>query len=237
VVLLNVDVARTLAMRYRGRGIADDDLVQTAYLGLVKAARGFDPEKSDNFLRFAIPTILGEIKRYFRDHAWVIKPPRRIQELQPQVWEASARLSRSSGRTPGSAELAADLGLTTGEIDESLAANKCFALDSLEHQTSGQDQEGLALVDQLGEVDAGYDRAEAVVALTPLCRRLSERDRRILYLRFFHEWTQARIAKELGVTQMQISGLLSRILTQLRADLGEATDDDMVSWPETVATA
>jgi RNA polymerase sigma-70 factor (sigma-B/F/G subfamily) len=240
-VLLNIEVAESLAMRYRGRGVPDEDLIQTAHLGLVKAVRGFDADRSDNFLGFAVPTMLGEIKRYFRDHAWTIKPPRRIQELQPQVWSASARLAGSAGETPANADVARELGVKTSDVDEALAARQCFSASSLDYQVSGSrdgDDVGAALIDILGDEDPGFERAEAMVALRPLCRNLSERDRRLIYLRYFHEWTQARIAEEFGVTQMQISRLLSRVLRQLRDDmslLGEA--DQVTSRPAIAATA
>jgi RNA polymerase sigma-70 factor (sigma-B/F/G subfamily) len=235
-VLLNVGVATSLAMRYHGRGVPDDDLVQTAYLGLVKAARAFDPKKSPDFLRFAVPTILGEVKRYFRDHAWTVKPPRRIQELQPQIWAASERFSRAAGRVPTTAELGTELGVTAKDVEESLAANKCFAPDSIDY-TGVNDAEGACLADSIGDDDPGYGRAEALVALTPLCRQLSERDRRVVYLRYFHEWTQARIAEEFGLTQMQISRLLSRVLRQLREGLVEVAGDHTTDGDDRAAGA
>lgn len=217
VVLLNLEVAESIAMRYRNRGVAHEDLVQVACLGLVKAARGFDAGKSDNFLSYAVPTMLGEVKRFFRDNAWVVRPPRRIQELQADISSTSATLMHETGRAPRPRDIADSLGLTEVAVTEALAADGCFSPSSLD-RPSGED-ESVTLADTLGQQDGGYDRAEAVVALRPLCRRLSERDRRIIYLRFFHEWTQARIAAEFGVTQMQISRLLSRILHQLRAEL------------------
>ncbi|MBA3310965.1 MAG: SigB/SigF/SigG family RNA polymerase sigma factor [Nocardioidaceae bacterium] len=217
VVLLNLEVAESIAMRYRNRGVAHEDLVQVACLGLVKAARGFDTGKSDNFLSYAVPTMLGEVKRFFRDNAWVVRPPRRIQELQANISSTSARLMHQTGRAPSPLEIAGCLGVTGAAVTEALAADGCFSPSSLD-RPSGED-ESVTLADTLGQQDGGYDRAEAVIALRPLCQRLSERDRRIIYLRFFHEWTQARIAAEFGVTQMQISRLLSRILHQLRAEL------------------
>lgn len=222
-VLLNIGVAKSLALRYHGRGVPDDDLIQTAYLGLVKAARGYQPEKSPDFLRFAAPTILGEVKRYFRDHAWTVKPPRRVQELQPQVWAAAERFSRAHGRAPTPHEIAVEIEVEVGDVEEALAANKCFAPDSIDYTSSG-DAHGASLMDLMGDEDAGFARAEAVAALAPLCRALSERDRRIVYLRFFHEWTQARIAEEFGVTQMQISRLLNRVLLQLRDGLADTAE-------------
>lgn len=224
IVLLNLEVAESIVMRYRNRGVPVEDLVQVACLGLVKAARGFDPAKSDNFLSYAVPTILGEVKRFFRDNAWVVKPPRRIQELQAEISASTAHLMHTTGGVPTPAEIALDLDVDVKTVIESLAVDGCFAPSSLDRPSGPGEDDGAALADILGDADPGFDRAEAVVALRPLCKGLSERDQRILYLRFFHEWTQARIAKEFGVTQMQISRLLSRILQQLRTQLGDLDD-------------
>jgi RNA polymerase sigma-B factor len=219
VVLLNIEVAESVVSRYRNRGVPSEDLVQVACLGLVKAARGFDPEKSDNFLGYAVPTILGEVKRFFRDNAWMVKPPRRIQELQAQISAATARLTHATGRIPDPAEIAAELEVDVALVSEALAADGCFAASSLDRPQHSADDTTSTLADLIGSRDPGFDQAEAVVALRPVCQRLSERDRRIVYLRFFCEWTQARIAEEFGVTQMQVSRLLSRILSQLRTQL------------------
>ncbi len=224
IVLLNIEVAESIVLRYRNRGVPIEDLVQVACLGLVKAARGFDPHKSDNFLSYAVPTILGEVKRFFRDNAWVVRPPRRIQELQAEISAMSARLMHETGRSPSPEALAAELQTDISDVVEALAADGCFAPSSLDRTSGGADDEGSSLADVLGDHDPGFAHAEAVVALGPICRRLSERDRRIVYLRFFHEWTQAKIAQEFGVTQMQVSRLLSRILRDMRAQLSDAMD-------------
>lgn len=221
VVLINLEVAESIVMRYRNRGVPIEDLVQVACLGLVKAARGFDPDKSDNFLSYAVPTILGEVKRFFRDNAWVVRPPRRIQELQAEISAATADIMHTTSQVPTPADIAGQLDVAKREVEEALAADGCFSPSSIDRPSTTRDEEGASLADVLGDDDPGFGRAEAVVALRPLCRALSERDRKIVYLRFFHEWTQARIAEEFGVTQMQVSRLLSRILKQLRADLGE----------------
>jgi len=223
-VLLNVEVAESIVMRYRNRGVPVEDLVQVACLGLVKAVRGFDPDKSDHFLSYAAPTILGEVKRFFRDSAWTVRPPRRIQELQAEISAASAELMHRHGGVPTPQEIAAQLQIDVAEVNEALAADGCFAPRSLDRPSASGGDDGPSLADILGDDDTGFARAEAVVALRPLCRALSERDRRIIYLRFFREWTQARIAAEFGVTQMQISRLLTRILKQLRSQLEEDAD-------------
>ncbi|MBA2559026.1 MAG: SigB/SigF/SigG family RNA polymerase sigma factor [Propionibacteriales bacterium] len=227
VVLLNIEVAESIVMRYRNRGVPVEDLVQVACLGLVKAARGFDPDKSDNFLSYAVPTILGEVKRFFRDNAWVVRPPRRIQELQAEISATSAQLIHETGRAPTPHAIAGALQTDVSEVVEALAADGCFAPSSLDRSSSSTDDDSSSLADVLGDNDPGFAHAEAVVALRPLCRRLCERDRRIIYLRFFHEWTQARIAQEFGVTQMQVSRLLSRILRDMRAQLTESLDGNV----------
>ncbi len=232
VVLLNVEIAESIVMRYRNRGVPSEDLVQVACLGLVKAARGFDPGKSDNFLSYAVPTILGEVKRFFRDNAWVVRPPRRIQELQAEISTTSAALSHAAGRVPSVSDIASHLKVDPKDVEEALAADGCFTPSSLDRPKV--EGEAASLNDVLGREEAGYQQAEAIVALGPLCRSLSERDRRIIYLRFFHEWTQARIAAEFGVTQMQVSRLLTRILKQLRSELGER-DLAIMAQPEDIA--
>jgi RNA polymerase sigma-B factor len=221
VVLLHLDVAESIARRYRNRGIPHDDLVQVASLGLVKAAHGFDPERSDNFLSYAVPTMLGEVKRFFRDHAWIVRPPRRVQELQAQVTVSTAELQQATGRTPSAEEVAARTGADPADVREALLADHCYSPASLDRETT---EDGATLVDLLGTGEPGFSRAEAVTTLQPLCEKLPPRDRQILYLRFFHEWTQARIAEELQVTQMQVSRLLRRILDDLRKQL--TADDD-----------
>jgi RNA polymerase sigma-B factor len=229
VVLLNVEIAESIVLRYRNRGVPVEDLVQVACVGLVKAVRGFDVDKSSNFLSYAVPTILGEVKRFFRDSAWVVKPPRRVQELQAQISAATARITHSSGETPTAEAIAAELGVEPAEVEEARAADGCYSPSSLDRTMTTGDDDGTQLGDLIGADDLGFDRAEALVALRPLCRQLSERDRRIVYLRFFCEWTQARIAEEFGVTQMQISRLLSRILTRLREELGSLEETEPVA--------
>ncbi|MBA2444695.1 MAG: SigB/SigF/SigG family RNA polymerase sigma factor [Nocardioidaceae bacterium] len=236
-VLLNVEVAESIVMRYRNRGVPIEDLVQVACLGLVKAVRGFDPDKSDHFLSYAAPTILGEVKRFFRDNAWTVRPPRRIQELQAEISVASAELMHRRGGVPTPQEIANELQIAVSEVNEALAADGCFSPRSLDRPNASGGEDGPSLADVLGDDDAGFARAEAVVALRPLCRELSERDRRIIYLRFFREWTQARIAEEFGVTQMQVSRLLTRILKQLRSQLEDLdTNLDTVNVESAAST-
>lgn len=222
VVVLNMGVANALAARYRSRGIAEDDLKQVAYLALVKAARGFDYASGNDFLSYSVPTIRGEIKRHFRDCGWTVRPPRRIQELQARIATADTDLSFSLGRSPRPSEIAAYLDESLEEVTEALASDGCFTPASLDRPVDNE--AGTSIGDLMGYDDAGQSAAEARVALGPAVRQLKERDRRILLLRFFHGWTQAEIARDIGVTQMQVSRLLSRILSDLRRDLGEGID-------------
>lgn len=219
VVLINRGVAESVAMRYRGRGVPTEDLYQVAYEGLTKAVQRFDPELRKDLLTFAVPTIRGELQRYFRDLGWTIRPPRRIQELQGRSNHAFARLSQDLGREPTPAEVAEELGITPQEYRDSESALGCFTPTSLD-QPAGQSITTVG--DLIAEDVDSHDASEALVMLAPVVRELSPRDRRILYLRFFEDRTQSEIGDDLGVTQMQVSRLLSRILGELRTEL-EAT--------------
>jgi RNA polymerase sigma-B factor len=217
VVLLNMGVANALAARYRHRGVSIEDLRQVAYVALVKASQGFDSTSGHEFLSYAIPTIRGEIKRHFRDHGWSVRPPRRIQELQGRIATAESELSTVLGRSPRPAEVADHLSAQLDDVLEALAADGCFTPTSLDRPV-GVDGD-TSIGEMLGDEDRGRDAAEARLMLGPVVRRLADRDRRILMLRFFRGWTQQEIAEDIGVTQMQVSRLLSRILTDLRQEL------------------
>ncbi len=217
VVVLNMGVARAIAHRYRQRGLAEDDLVQAAYVGLVKAVNGFDPAHERDFLSYAVPTVSGEVKRYFRDFGWSVRPPRRVQELQGSIAKLSSELTQRLGRSPRPSEVAQELGLDVESVIEALAADGAFTPASLDVPVG---EDGAAT---LGDLMPGEDTeiasAEARVMLGPAVRALAPRDRRILELRFFEGWTQEQIARDIGVTQMQVSRLLSRILKDLHAEL------------------
>jgi RNA polymerase sigma-B factor len=217
VVVINMGVARAIAHRYRQRGLAEDDLVQAAYVGLVKAVNGFDPSHERDFLSYAVPTVTGEVKRYFRDFGWSVRPPRRIQELQGSIAKTSADMTQRLGRSPRPSEVAEHLGLDVEQVIEALAADGAFTPASLDVPVG---EDGAAtLGDLMPDLDVDFASAEARVVLGPAVRRLAKRDRRILELRFFEDWTQEQIARDIGVTQMQVSRLLSRILKDLRAEL------------------
>ncbi len=218
VVVLHMGLARAIAARYRGRGIADDDLSQAASMALLKAARSFDPSRGVEFLSYAVVTMKGEVKRQFRDFGWMVRPPRPIQKLQADVSRADSELTHLLGRSPKVGEVAEHLGVAEEDVVEALSADGCFTPTSLDTPV-GADGTGV-----LGEMIPGDDSAmsdaEARVMLAPAVRALPEREREVLYLRFFKQQTQAQIAEEIGVTQMQVSRILSRVLAQLRGQLG-----------------
>ncbi|TDD68888.1 SigB/SigF/SigG family RNA polymerase sigma factor [Jiangella aurantiaca] len=222
VVVENLRLAEAVSRRYGGRGVEAEELQQVAYLGLVAAVHRFDPDRGNDFVGFALPTILGEIKRYFRDHGWAVRPPRRVQELRSSMAAASDELCQSLGRIPSDADLADHLGAELEEIREAEQSGSCYTAISIDRAAAPDaDGDGSVLADALGGPDTGYDHAEAMVALSSACGALSARDRRILYLRFFCGWTQLEIGAELGITQMQVSRLLARILRRLRKSIGE----------------
>lgn len=219
VVLLNAPVARSIASRYRSKGVDADDLEQVAYLGLVKAANGYKLEASTAFLSYAVPTIRGELKRYFRDCAWTIRPPRRVQEMQGNIAAAEPELIQRLGHVPTDEETAAALGTDPSEVAEAASVRGCFSTLSLD--APGTSDGGTSLMDTVADAEDGYDLVENVHTLTPAVANLGERDKRILQLRFCNGFTQEEIGQELGVSQMQVSRLLRGILETLRTELAE----------------
>lgn len=217
IVEVNRAVAVALARRYRGRGVAFEDLCQTAFEGLTKAVTRFDQERSEDLLTFAVPTIRGELLRHFRDHAWTVRPPRRVQEQWQVVNGVTEELRGRLGREPNAAEIADHVGLDEDAVLEAMQAGACFQPLSLTQPASSGTQ--LTLADVLCDDDDWNDLSDARVALIPAVRRLSERERRILYLRFFEDRTQAEIGAELGVSQMQVSRLLMSVLGRLREEI------------------
>lgn len=207
-------VARSVARRYRDRSIPLEDLEQVAYVALVRAARKFDIGQERDFLAYAVPTISGEVKRYFRDHGWTIRPPRRVQEIQSRVVEANER-GHEKGATTTPEVIADELGLEVDDVVEALRAEGCFRPASLDAPLTADG--AVSWANGLRDDDDGDRMAmEARVVLAPLLRELGERDRTILRLRFVEDRTQQEIGAELGVTQMQVSRLLARIISQLR---------------------
>jgi RNA polymerase sigma-B factor len=218
VIVLNSGIAHAIASRYRGRGVGSEDLTQIAFLGMWKAIQRFDPSFGRDFLSYAVPTIKGEIKRYFRDNGWAVRPPRRIQEIQGKVSSALEELTQDLGRSPRPREVAQFLEVPLEDVVEALSTDGCFTPTSLDTPV-GAEESG-TLGELISDTDEEMTAAEARVMLAPAVRSLSERDQRILYLRFFKQWTQEQIAQDIGVTQMQVSRLLARILKDLRGQLG-----------------
>jgi RNA polymerase sigma-B factor len=217
VVVLHMGLARAIAARYRGRGIDDADLAQAASMALLKAARNFNPDLGVEFLSYAVVTMKGEVKRQFRDYGWMVRPPRPIQKLQGDVSRAESELTHQLGRSPKVGEVAAHLGVPEESVLEALSADGCFTPTSLDTPVGA---EGSAVLgDLLPSEDPSMNEAEARIMLTPAVRALPEREREVLYLRFFKQQTQAQIAEEIGVTQMQVSRILARVLSKLRGQL------------------
>jgi RNA polymerase sigma-B factor len=218
LVRLWLPMAERIAVRFRGRGEALEDLYQVAALGLVKAVDHFDPARGRAFEAYAVPTITGEIKRHFRDHMWTLHVPRRVQDLRNRVRRAVKELAQAApGRTPTVAEIARQAHLTEAEVRTGMEALECFTALSLEAEMPGTD--GYALADALGEFDSRYDVVVDRVAVKPCLQALPERERVILYLRFFQGMTQSRIAQQLGISQMHVSRLLSGCFEQIREEL------------------
>jgi RNA polymerase sigma-B factor len=217
VIVLNIGVAHAIAHRYRNRSVPVEDLEQVACMALVRAAQKFDVDQNRDFLTYAVPTISGEIKRHFRDQGWTIRPPRRVQEIQSKVIHAYHR-GEEHGTPPSAARIAEQLDLPVADVSEALQAEGCFRPVSLDVPVT---EDGRPAIDQLTSVDNGDERAlEARLMLGPAVRHLSDRDRKILHMRFVEDRTQQEIGDALGVTQMQASRLLKRILDQLRSELG-----------------
>ncbi len=219
VIEMHLDLAHAEAARYRSRGVPLDDLRQVAALALTKATRGYDVTTGHDFLSYAVPTIRGELRKHFRDHGWMIRPPRRIQELQARINSAEAELSYKLGRSPQPVEIAEHLDECTESVIEALASDGCFVPASLDHPAGG---DGSTTLGELLPFDDNEHRAsEARLMLSPVLSKLGERDRQILTMRFYEGLTQREIAGRIGVTQMQVSRLLTRILGQLRHGVGE----------------
>jgi len=218
LVEMHLPLVEYLARRFRNRGEPLDDLVQVATIGLIKSVDRFDLERAVEFSTYATPTIVGEIKRHFRDKGWAIRVPRRLQELKLALTKATSELSQRNGRSPTVAELAVHLGLTEEEVLEGLESANAYSAVSLDAPDGGDD-DSPAVADSLGVTDESLEGVEYRESLKPLLERLPPREKKILLLRFFGNMTQSQIAGELGISQMHVSRLLARTLTQLREGL------------------
>ncbi len=219
VIEMHLGLAYREAARYQSRGIALDDLKQVAALALTKAAHRYEVTSGHDFISYAVPTIRGELRKHFRDRGWMVRPPRRIQELQARVNAAEAELSSRLGRSPKPSEVAEHLEEPLEAVIEALANEGCFVPTSLDFP-SGQDGT-FTLGDLLRSDGDEHERADARLMLESKMERLKERDRLIVGLRFWDGLTQREIADRIGVSQMQVSRLLTRILSQLRQGIGE----------------
>ncbi len=210
IVAAWMPMAHRLARRFRNRGESLEDLQQVADLGLFKAVTRYDPARGNAFESFAVPTVVGEIKRHFRDHMWDLHVPRRVQELRNKVRTSRRELSLTmGGHGPTVAQLAEHSGLSEEEALVGMEALESYRTLSLDAELPGSD-DGYALVDTLGDAEPGFDLVLYRETVKPELERLPERERRILYLRFFCDMTQSRIAEQLGISQMHVSRLISR---------------------------
>jgi RNA polymerase sigma-B factor len=222
VVTMHLPLASFLARRFRDRGESLDDLTQVATVGLIKAVDRFEPDRGVQFSTFATPTMVGEIKRHFRDKGWAIRVPRRLQELRLSISRATAELSQSTGRSPTVAELAAHLDVTEEDILEGMESAQAYATLSLDAASTDGTEEGATLVETLGEDDPGLGEVEARQTLDPLLAGLPPRERSIIHMRFYENMTQSQIAERVGVSQMHVSRLLAKSLAQMRPELVDA---------------
>lgn len=218
VIELYVPLAEYLARRFRNRGEPYDDLSQVAVVGLIKSVDGYDAGRGVEFASYAIPTIVGELKRHFRDKGWSVRVPRRLQELKLEIAKAASELTQQLKRSPTVADLAKHLELSEDEVLSGLDTANAYSALSLHTPVAGQES-GPEVVDLLGDEDPGLRGVEDRATLRPLLRKLPEREQRIIALRFFGNLTQSQIADEIGISQMHVSRLLARSLKLLRAGM------------------
>ena len=221
LVEMYLPLAEHLARRFRNRGEQMDDLVQVASLALLKSIDGFDPNRGAAFTSYAIPMIVGELKRHFRDKGWDVRVPRRLQELRLEISKISGDLAQKLGRSPTVADLAAHLEVSDEEVIEALDCSQAYRALSLHAPVSGDDSGG-ELMDLLGGTDPEMESVENRAALRPLLARLPEREQKIIAMRFFGNMTQSQIAAEIGISQMHVSRLLAHSLQVLRSGLTPA---------------
>jgi RNA polymerase sigma-B factor len=209
-------LARRMARRYRRSDEPLDDLVQVATLGLIKAIDRFDPARETAFSSYAVPTMLGELKRYFRDNGWAVHVPRRIQENVMQVDHSVKQLSGKLGRSPSAGEVAAAIGASTEHVLEAMQAASAYDAVSLESYRFGDEGDGETYAESIGAEDDRFELVDDGATIAPTLRAMSARDRLVLHLRFVEDLTQAEIAERVGISQMQVSRLIRRALDRLR---------------------
>ena len=222
LVLEYLDLAEALASRFEARGRERADLNQVAYLGLIKAARGFDRDKGESFPAYAAPTITGELKRYLRDRTWVVRPPRDIQDLRTRVFKAEPGLTQALGRTPTAAELAQELGAAEPAVREAMSAATSMHPDSLDAANPHSDAPSVG--ETLPCPEAPLERLEEMACLRGAMRSLAPADRELLYRRYFCEETQVQLGRRMGMSQMQVSRRLAKLLVHLQRTLTTGVD-------------
>jgi RNA polymerase sigma-B factor len=222
LVHLHLPLVEHCARRVRNRGEPFEDLVQVGTIGLLKSIDRFDSDRGVEFSTYATPTIIGEIKRYFRDKGWAIRVPRRLQELRMQIGAATAELTQSLGRSPTPRELAETIGCSVEEIIEGIESSNAYSTLSLD---AGDDHDdgAASMLEAIGSTDDNLEHVEIRESLKPLLDALEPREKKILLLRFFRNRTQTQIAEEIGVSQMHVSRLLTRTLGQLRDSLEQSS--------------
>ena len=238
LVLDHLNLAEALAARFQGRGRDREDLNQVAYLGLVKAAQGFDAGRGTSFAAYAAPTITGELKRHLRDRCWMIRPPRRIQDLRTEVLRSEQALTQTLGHPPTAGELASELDVPASEVREAMAAAASMrpeSLDAVETDTCEPRRHGFPFANAAALQDNPLERLEELICLNQAIRVLSTEDQELLYRRYFCEESQAELGRRFGVSQMQISRHLSRVLVRLQALLqdGAAAEQRTETSPST----
>ena len=218
LVSLHLSLVEHCARRFRNRGEPFEDLVQVGTIGLIKAVDRFETDRGVEFSTYATPTVIGEIKRHFRDKGWAIRVPRRLQEMRMQIGGATGELTQKLGRSPTPRELAEVIGCSVEEIMEGIESSHAYATLSLDGSDDSDDGPP-AMLAMLGVEDSNIEHVEIRESIKPLLEGLGEREKRILLLRFFKNMTQSQIADEIGVSQMHVSRLLTRTLAQLRTSL------------------
>ncbi|AEW99188.1 RNA polymerase sigma factor SigF [Streptantibioticus cattleyicolor] len=219
LIELNMALVRFAAKRFGNRAEQMEDILQVGTIGLIKAVDRFDPDYGVEFVTFALPTIIGEMKRFFRDTSWSVRVPRRLQELRIDLAKATDALAAELDRAPTTAELAARLDIGEEEVVEAQVAANAYTASSIDAQAGDDEDDGTAWADRLGAEDPALEGVENLTALAPLVAELPERERAILAMRFSADMTQKQIGERLGISQMHISRLLSRTLGKLREGL------------------
>jgi RNA polymerase sigma-B factor len=222
LVQLHLPLVDHCARRFANRGEPLDDLVQVGTIGLIKSVDRFDTDRGVEFSTYATPTIIGEIKRYFRDKGWAIRVPRRLQELRMSIGAVTGDMSQNLGRSPTPREIAEKLGVTVEEVMEGIESANAYSTLSLD-AGDNSDGGGSSMLDSLGMDDVALAHVEIRESIKPLIEALPAREKRILLLRFFRGMTQSQIAEEIGVSQMHVSRLLNRTLEELRNSLSEVS--------------